>query len=408
MEVFRKGFGWCLIVLLIGCGKTVNSVNSDANSAQGACSNARIPNQFLVLWEDGHVSHHHEVNVDKFIENFVKPNLEKIKSFEFDKVIHTDINVSSYGTIAAAPDWGQTMSKAPDVWAQGFQGQSIIVGVTDTGIDYSHPQIWPRLAVNDKEYNGKPGIDDDGNGYVDDIYGWNFNDKSPNSNLGPDEEHATHVAGIIAADLNTGSIKGMAPKAQIVPAKFLDGEGYGSTSGAIAALNYAVSRGARIINASWGGPQCSVSLEQTFNQLSQQGILLVVAAGNDGHSLDTYPDYPAVINAPNQITVSASRSDGYMAAFSNTSYIFSNIVAPGENILSLKPGNSTQYMSGTSMATPFVSGAAALIWSAKPNASAAQVKQALLNAVDLGPYRVSSQGRLNVRKALDELKKLVP
>jgi subtilisin family serine protease len=137
--------------------------------------------------------------------------------------------------------------------------------------------------------------------------------------------------------------------------------------------------------------------------LSDKGILLVTAAGNDGHDLDGSPDYPAVLKLPNQLTVGALRSDGYVDYYSNSSYTFVQLVAPGTNILSTVVANKIGYMTGTSMATPFVSGAAALLWSARPQATAAQIRQALMAGVDPGNYRVETQGRLNVAKALAKL-----
>ncbi len=400
---------FALLVFTTACAKTANSVFGEANNTtQSTCSNTRIQNRFLVIWEDGRITAHTEENSEKFIENFVKPNLENIQNVEFDKMIRVATDVRTSADPTEPEDWGQTMSEAPALWAQGVRGQNIIVGVVDTGVDYSHPQLATRLAVNSQEFNGVVGFDDDSNGFIDDVYGWNFVDESAGPKLLQDEDHGTHVSGIIAADSSSGSVKGMAPQAKIVPAKFLGGDGSGTTSGAIAALNYAVSRGAKIINASWGGSQCSLSLQKSFEKISAQGVLLMAAAGNEGHDLDVSPDYPAVINVPNQITVSAVRSDGYMAAFSNSSYQYAHIVAPGDHIFSLRPGNSTRYMNGTSMATPFVSGAAALLWSAKPNATAGQIRQAIVQGIDSGQYRVSSQGRLNVRKALDVLRTLIP
>ncbi|PWU17081.1 MAG: alkaline serine protease, partial [Bdellovibrio sp.] len=182
--------------------------------------------------------------------------------------------------------------------------------------------------------------------------------------------------------------------------------GAGDTGGAIQALNYAAARGAKIINASWGGPTCSNILQATIENLSEQGLLIVVAAGNDGNDLDTMPEYPAVDQVPGQITVAAIRSSGFMDVYSNTSFNFVHIAAPGTGILSTVIDHGTALMSGTSMATPFVSGAAALLWGLRPQATAADIKSALLKSVDTGPYRVSSQGRLNVRKAVDEIKRM--
>jgi subtilisin family serine protease len=136
------------------------------------------------------------------------------------------------------------------------------------------------------------------------------------------------------------------------------------------------------------------------------GVVFVNAAGNSGLSLDEYPEYPAAYGLPLQITVAASTSRDYMAAYSNYSYKLVNIAAPGDSIVSTFPGNMTKSLSGTSMATPFVAGAAALLKGARPNATPSDIKNALLNSVDSAPVEVSSRGRLNVAKALQEILKL--
>ncbi|PWU21034.1 MAG: hypothetical protein C5B49_03170, partial [Bdellovibrio sp.] len=217
----------CVLALAACAAKTSTTVFPQSNpKKQDTCPAARIENKFIVQWEDGRVTLHEDENADRFIARFVEPHLQQIKHVEFDRVIRVS---QAFGTTETATDhWGQDMSEAAAVWSQGIEGEGVRVGVVDQGMDYTHPQIQPRLAVNDAEFNGKPGVDDDANGFVDDIYGWDFYSNGPTPVLGTDVEsssHGTHVAGIIAADHSTGPIQGMAPKAQLVASAFLSAGG---------------------------------------------------------------------------------------------------------------------------------------------------------------------------------------
>jgi subtilisin family serine protease len=212
-------------------------------------------------------------------------------------------------------------------------------------------------------------------------------------------------------------MSGVAPQATIVQASFIDST-HGSMFDAIQAVEYAAGRGARVINASWGGADCSQSLKDTITLVGQgdKGALFVVASGNDGFDYDRLGpasyQYPATLNLDNMISVAATDMWDALTSFSNRSYTFVHIGAPGAEIKSTVPklvDASTYHMlSGTSMAAPFVSGAAALLWSAKPNATVAQIRQAIISSVDRRSYKVSTQGRLNVENALNEIRRVVP
>jgi subtilisin family serine protease len=215
------------------------------------------------------------------------------------------------------------------------------------------------------------------------------------------DDHGSHVAGIVVADPNFGRASGVAPAAKIIPVSFMY-RGEGSIQGAIQSINYAVKRGAQVINASWGGPTCSKILFDTIHSLADRSILFVSASGNLGLDLDRYPDYPAAFVTPANLVVAASNSGDFLAGFSNTSFEFVHIGAPGDRILSTVPGGYG-VMSGTSMAAPMVAGAAALLLSARPRATLAELRAALLSSVDFKNYRVSSRGRLNVEAALNHL-----
>jgi subtilisin family serine protease len=198
----------------------------------------------------------------------------------------------------------------------------------------------------------------------------------------------------------------MAPSAKVLPLAFLNSSGQGDVSFAIQAIQYAVKRGVKVINASWGGPQCSATLRDLISSLPASGVMFVAAAGNDGVSLDVTPSFPASfagMGMAAQITVGASTNLDLQAGFSNYSYTSVQLLAPGMAILSTIPGNQTATYDGTSMATPYVSGAAALLWSDRPKATLADIRAAILAGIDKGDFAVQTLGRLNVATSLTYL-----
>ncbi len=405
--------------------KTVADVFSSKVGTQNGIdcpAQSIIPTQFLVSYEDGRFEIVHAENAANFEKYFLVPHLQEIRKAEYNSVVHIKSLPSDLSTQAVvAPDWGPPSVKADSAWSQNVFGEGVLVAVVDAAVDYTHPQIKPRLAPNMKEINGVVGVDDDGNGYIDDLYGWDFYRKqarptivAPATNQQPNE-HGTHVSGIILADHQTGDVHGIAPRAQLVPVNFMDDDGGGNIGNAILAIKYAKSRGAKIINASWGGGGCTQLLKDTIAEV-RDSVLFVAAAGNDGYDFDRVPtsffSYPAVFNVSNQLTIASSEIDNTLSDFSNKSWSLVHLAAPGRSIRSTVPliinSAGSANLSGTSMATPFVSGAAALLWSAKPNATVAQIRQALVTAVDPHPVKVSSSGTLNIDKALAEIRRIVP
>lgn len=255
-----------------------------------------------------------------------------------------------------------------------------VVAIVDTGIDYNHTVFTQSGALwrNPGEIPSN-GIDDDGNGYIDDVFGWNFHD---HNNLPyDDDEHGTHVAGIVLGATQDIFATTLAPaKIRIMPLKFLGADGSGSTSDAVQAIYYAVNNGASIINNSWGGSSYSQSLHDALAFAYQNHLVIVNAAGNYGTNNDTSPLYPASYPVPSSIAVAATTDQDNIASFSNYGKDSVRVAAPGVYILSTIPGNNFTYMSGTSMAAPFVSGLAALALREAPNLTGYQVANLVVNS----------------------------
>ncbi len=290
---------------------------------------------------------------------------------------------------------------APEAWDIQKGNPNLVIGVIDTGVDYNHQDLVGNIWTNPGEI-ANDGIDNDGNGYIDDIRGWDFayNDNNPSDVDG----HGTHVSGTIAGKGNNGvGVTGVAWNAKIMPLKFLDDTGSGSTSNAILAIDYATDKGVKLTNNSWGGGGYSQALYDAINAAGQAGALFIAAAGNDAKNTDTSPSYPASYNLANIISVASTTRTDSLSSFSNYGLTSVDLGAPGSEIYSTTPNNTYATYSGTSMASPHVTGAAALLWSQNPTWTAQQVKNTLMNTGDplasLAGKTVSGK-RLNVFNAL--------
>jgi subtilisin family serine protease len=223
-----------------------------------------------------------------------------------------------------------------------------------------------------------------------------------------DAGHGSHVAGIIGAKGNNGAgITGVNWDAKIMALKFLDADGQGNTADAANAIDYAVAHGARVINASWGGHAFSQALYQAIRRAGDNGVLFVAAAGNDGQNADAKPDYPAAFDLPNIVSVAATDSNDDLADFSHYGASSVDLAAPGDDIESTVPKStdSSGYasFSGTSMATPFVAGVAALVLSVEPNLTVKELRERLFTTVDKLDSlqgKVSTGGRVNAARAV--------
>lgn len=290
---------------------------------------------------------------------------------------------------------------APEAWNVSTGSGKTIVAVIDTGVDYTHPDLAANIWTNTREIAGN-GIDDDHDGYVDDVHGWDFanNDNNPMDDNG----HGTHVAGIIGAVGNNGiGVDGVNWRVQIMPLKFLDASGSGSLSNAIRALNYAVANGAAVANNSYSGGYFYQAFYDAIKNAQSHGVIFVAAAGNSGTNTDSSPAYPSGYNLDNVISVAATDRNDALASFSNYGPNTVDLAAPGVQIYSTLKGNSYGSMSGTSMAAPFVTGAIALLRDVHPTWTYQQIINQLYSTVDpLSSLRgkVKTGGRLNIGKAL--------
>jgi len=343
--------------------------------------------------------------------------------------------------------WGMLDLGLASAWKTG-RGDGMVVAVIDTGIDYTHEDLISNLwhnpgetgrdsAGRDKSSNG---VDDDGNGFVDDVIGWDFSsdDNKPFDLMvnpldllsGGNPGHGTHCAGNVAAVTENGrGVVGVAPKAKIMGLRFIDAKGQGDTAGAIKSINYAVKMGAKILSNSWGSegedPEEGAknqALRDTITNAMNQGVLFIAAAGN-GHQgvgydndTDPKPAYPASYPIENIISVAALDKDNNLGVFSNWGKKTVHIGAPGVVVYSTTVGSHYSDVvldlpeygikatwDGTSMATPHVAGAAALWWAAHPNATWREVKAALLASAKPIPAlagKCVSGGKLNVESLM--------
>ncbi len=314
---------------------------------------------------------------------------EPISEGQFRTLASVEVNGNQDGSFT------QTAAniQADQAWDNvSNNGERPIVAIIDTGVDLYHSAFtrWCALWENTAEKNGVAGVDDDGNGFIDDIHGYDFvnRDGSPQD----DDGHGTHVSGIVLGTtqdllaipeiMPVGGVCNNSYKSrvQIMAIKFLDANGSGTTSDAIKAVYYAVNNGAKVLNNSWGGGSYSQSLHEAIAYAYDRKVAFVAAAGNNTSNNDVYPMFPANYDAPNLISVASTTSTDVLSYFSNFGSNTVHFASPGSGIYSAFLGGTYMTMSGTSMATPFVSGVAALIAREQPTINGYQIRDVILNS----------------------------
>ncbi len=365
-----------------------------------------------------------DANIEYAEPNFIYSIVEPQKSLDFNNLVKP----SSYNSNNYTPNdprygqlWGlaNTGSNEPggrspgrsgadvaaeSAWGLTLGSKQIKIAVIDTGIDYNHPDLVDNMWVNEAEKNGRPGVDDDGNGYVDDIHGYDFANDDGDPMDG--HSHGTHCAGTIGAVHNNGiGVAGVMADVSLVGIKFLTDSGSGATANAIKAIDYATKIGVDIMSNSWGGGGRSQALEDAIKRASAAGILFTAAAGNSGTNNDSRPHYPSNYDVENVISVAAHTAQDDLASFSCYGKRTVHIAAPGHNILStIKNGGYAVY-SGTSMATPHVSGALGLLLAHEGRLGVAEARERLMaTSVPVNAYRrkIIKGGRLHTYNLLTD------
>lgn len=284
--------------------------------------------------------------------------------------------------------------------------RSVRIAVIDTGVDYNHPDLKANMWTNTAELNGKPGVDDDGNGFVDDVYGYDFANMDSNPMDG--NGHGTHCSGTIGAvHDNRIGVAGVMSDVQIMAVKFLGDDGSGSLEGAIKAIDYATMMNVDLMSNSWGGGGRSQALLDAIQRASDKGIIFTAAAGNSSSNNDASPSYPASYDTPNMVAVAATTAQNGLASFSSYGRNSVHIGAPGHNILSTVNGGGYDVYSGTSMATPHVSGVLGLLLAKEGRMSHTALRERLtLTSVPVAALRGKTQtaGRIDAYNLLTDVR----
>jgi subtilisin family serine protease len=330
----------------------------------------------------------------------------EVRNAEPNHVYGIDVlpNDVAFGSLWGLHQASDADIDAPEAWDVTTGSDAVTVAVVDTGVDYNHADLQANIWLNDDPVDG---VDNDGNGKVDDLRGWNFfaNTNDP----ADDYDHGTHVAGTIGARGNNGEgVTGVNWRVKLMPLKAAGPDGLFPAHAIIQSFQYACANGAKVINGSFGGGGGNELIQNAIDACP--GSLFVFSAGNGGNdgvgdNNETAPHYPCNYPSPNVVCVAASDSNDTRASFSNFGINSVDVAAPGEGILSTIPGDDYDIFDGTSMATPHVAGAAALVLADRPTLTAVELRRALLLAADAKDSfkgLVATGARLNVRRSLSQ------
>ncbi|HEU5014857.1 MAG TPA: S8 family peptidase [Roseiflexaceae bacterium] len=371
----------------------------------GALTQFRLPAGARV--QSALASNLYSVQVQPGDEQRMLAHLQALPSVAYAQLDHAVAAQIQPHDARYSEQWNMERIGAPEAWAVVTDTTALVVAVLDTGIAEAHPDLQGQLWRNPGEIANN-GVDDDHNGFVDDVHGWHFYHTYSNgqaythddSSISDANGHGTHVAGIIGATGDNGmGVTGVAWRARLMIVRVLEDDAVGWESDVIRGVNYAIANGARIVHMSLGQTESSPALMDMITQAEERGVLVVAAAGNTGNQVLFPAAYPTVLS------VGASDQHDQRAGFSAFGARL-DLLAPGVDILSTWNGVPYFARSGTSMAAPHVSGAAALLWTRMPNMTPAQVRRCLLQtAIDLGPPGRDDNhgwGLLNIGRALQQ------
>lgn len=358
-----------LIATFISCGKNhdaaiesiggefIGKVTNKADLSSSGCTAEKLVGSYSLI---------------KCNEMTSESDLDGVEEVEPNYLWHTmTIEDPHYSKL-----WGLKNLEAEKAWELSKGSKDIKVMVIDTGIDYNHKDLRDNMWINQEELNGEEGVDDDGNGYIDDIHGYDFANNDPDPF--DDQGHGTHCAGTIGAVHNDIGVAGVMAHVTLIPCKFLDKRGSGSTANAIKCIEYGIANNVDIMSNSWGGGGASDALKKAIEKARDAGIIFTAAAGNSASNNDTKPNYPSNYDVENIIAVAANTKYKNLASFSCYGKKTVHIAAPGQTIYSTVPNNKYKNLSGTSMATPHVSGMLGLLLAHEGFTSFKEIKERLM------------------------------
>lgn len=401
--------------LIIGFAADLAATPQARLAARAAIHRAvgtRLVEQFSLIEAD-HVAIPAGASIEAIAQRYVsQPGVAYVEPNYLWHAMRTP-NDTDFNRLYGLHNTGQTGGTAGadidavEAWDLTTGSASVIIGVIDSGVDHTHPDLAANMWINPGEIANN-NRDDDGNGYIDDVHGYDF--ANGDGNPMDDNGHGTHCAGTIGGVGNNGrGVAGVNWTVRIMALKFLTAGGSGDTAAAIGCLQYAVANGAHLTSNSWGGAGSSTALSNAIAAAGNAGQLFIAAAGNGGSdgvgdNNDSVPNYPSNYSLANVVAVAATDSRDRLGSFSNYGAQSVDLGAPGVSIWSCAPGNSYQSLSGTSMATPHVAGVAGLLLSVQPNATHQQLRDWLFRGTDSISAlsgRCVTGGRLNARRSLE-------